>query len=428
MTTRTNDFNLRAQQLDAQDVLAAFRAQFELPIDENGVPLTYLCGNSLGPLPKDARRRMDQALNDWSQRAVQGHHHGPRPWIPYHEEYAAPLAHLVGAEPQDVVLMNLLTVNLHLMMVSFYRPHAARYQILIEQGAFPSDHYAVESQLQFHGYTAKDGLITVGPRTDEDLLRTEDIIEAIEKHAETLALVLLPGVQYRTGQVLDIQAITQVARRLNITIGWDLAHSIGNLPLSLAQWGPDFAVWCTYKYLCGGPGSVAGAYVNARYRDDNKLPRFAGWWGHDKATRFEMGPDFNPIPGAQGWQLSNSPVLAMVPLAASLQLYEQAGVDRLRRKSLSLTEFAFDLLDAELKAQVTCITPRAASARGCQLSLRVHGGKDRARQSFDALTRRGIIGDWREPDVIRLAPHPLYNSHADVLAAIRGLAQVLQTL
>jgi len=417
-----------AAALDAADPLARFRARFELPVGAGALPATYLCGNSLGPLPHDARRRVNEVLDDWSQRAVLGHHDGPRPWLPYHEAFAAPLARLVGADPRDVVLMNLLTVNLHLMMVSFYRPTPARPAILIERGAFPSDQYAVASQLRFHGYEPDDALITVGPRDGEDILRTEDVIDAIDANAGRLALVLLPGVQYRTGQVLDMARITAAARRHAIVIGWDLAHAVGNVPLALAEWGPDFAVWCSYKYLCGGPGAVAGAYVSERHRVAQGLPRFAGWWGHDKATRFEMGPDFKPLAGAEGWQLSNPPVLAMAPLAASLALYDEAGQGRLRDKSLSLTRFALELLDARLSTRVECITPRAAEQRGCQLSLRVLGGAALARRVFAALSARGVIGDWREPDVIRIAPHPLYNSHSDVATCVTELARVLETL
>ena len=417
---------MNAGALDAADPLAYLRASFELPVDADGRALTYLCGNSLGPLPRAARERMNQALDDWSRLGVLGHHHGARPWLPYHEAYAKPLATIVGAAPEDVVLMNLLTVNLHLMMVSFYRPTSTRHAILIERGAFPSDHYAAVSQLKFHGLRAEDSLLTVGPRPGEDLLRSEDIEAAIEAHADELALVLLPGVQYRTGQVLDIDRLTKAARRAGAAIGWDLAHSVGNVPLSLADWAPDFAVWCTYKYLCGGPGSIAGAYVNERYRYAPELPRFAGWWGQNKATRFRMGPDFDPTPGAQGWQLSNSPVFSMVPLAASLDLFLEAGLERLRAKSLSLTAFAHERLDAMLAGQVSCLTPREPAARGCQLSLRIRGGDARARRAFAALTERGVIGDWREPDVVRLAAHPLYNSHADVELALDELARVLE--
>ncbi len=428
MSTAIDRHASGAATLDAADPLAMFRGRFELPIDASGAPQTYLCGNSLGPLPHDARRRVNEVLDDWSTRAVLGHHDGPRPWLPYHEAFAAPLARLVGADPRDVVLMNLLTVNLHLMMVSFYLPTATRPMILIERGAFPSDQYAAASQLRFHGYDPADALLTVGPRDGEDVLRTEDVVDAIASHAKRLALVLLPGVQYRTGQVMDMERITAVARHHGIVIGWDLAHAVGNVPLSLAQWGPDFAVWCSYKYLCGGPGAVAGAYVNERHRSAAGLSRFAGWWGHDKATRFEMGPEFHPLPGAEGWQLSNPPVLAMAPLAAALALYDEAGPDRLRRKSLSLTDYALQLLDSQLRDAVDCITPRASEQRGCQLSLRIRGGAQRARRAFTALGQRGVIGDWREPDVIRIAPHPLYNSHSDVYTCVTQLAQVLEKL
>lgn len=418
----------RSARLDADDPLASLRERFELPVRPDGGPATYLCGNSLGPLPRAARERVAQTLEDWSRLAVRGHHVGPRPWMHYHEAFAAPLARIVGAAPEDVVLMNLLTVNLHLMMVSFYRPTPARMMILIEEGAFPSDRYAVDSQLRFHGLVPEQARLTVGPRPGEDLLRTEDIVAAIEAHADRLALVLLPGVQYRTGQVLDIARITAAARRAGAMIGWDLAHSVGNVPLSLADWGPDFAVWCNYKYLCGGPGAVAGAYVHERHRHAEHLPRFAGWWGHEASTRFEMGPDFRPTPGAQGWQLSNGPVLAMAPLAAALELYEQAGLARLRAKSLALTAYAFERLDATLAGEVAVIGPREDAARGCQLSLRIAGGATRARRAFDLLMERGIIGDWREPDVVRVAPHPLFNTFADVDACVDELARVLAVL
>ena len=416
----------RARALDAADPLAGLRLEFELPVDDHGQPQTYLCGNSLGPLPRAARERVVQVLDDWARRGVRGHHDGPRPWLECHAPFAAPLAALVGAEPADVVLMNSLTVNLHLLLVSFYRPDAGRHAILIERGAFPSDQYAVESQIRLHGLDPERCLIYAEPRAGEDVLRTEDIEALIDRHGPQLALVLLPGVQYRTGQVLDMARITAAGRAAGASVGWDLAHAVGNVPLALAEWGADFAVWCSYKYLCGGPGALAGAFVSERYRHAFGLPRLAGWWGHDRHTRFEMGPQFVPMPGAEGWQLSNPPALAMAPLAASLELFQRAGAERLRAKSLALTAFAHDLLDTRLAGRVECLTPRAPAARGCQLSLRVTAGREPARRRFDALLARGVIGDWREPDVIRIAPHPLYNSSADVAAFVDSLAAVLE--
>lgn len=415
----------RADALDAGDPLAAIAREFELPRGADGRRQTYLCGNSLGPLPRAARERVGDVLDDWSRLAVRGHHDGPRPWIECHEPFAAPLATLVGADAKDVVLMNSLTVNLHLLLVSFYRPTASRYRVLIERGAFPSDEYAVASQVRLHGLVPHDALLHAEARTGEDLLRTDDILELIGKHRDSLALVLLPGVQYRTGQVLDMARITAAARAVGAAVGWDLAHAVGNVPLELGEWDPDFAVWCSYKYLCGGPGALGGAYVSRRFREDTTLPRLAGWWGHDRATRFEMGPDFVALPGAEGWQLSNPPPLAMAPLAAALEIYTRVGMAALRHKSLALTAFAHELLDEQLPGRVTCLTPRRAAERGCQLSLRVADSRAQAIAAFEALLTRGVIGDWREPDVVRIAPHPLYNSFADVETFVAVLSDVL---
>jgi kynureninase len=412
--------------LDRDDPLRGLRERFELPRAPDGsAAAVYLCGNSLGPMPRAVRALLTATLDDWGTLGVRGHHEGARPWIPYAGTLAAPMAALVGAEATDVVLMNSLTVNLHLLMASFYRPTATRYAVLVEQGAFPSDLYAIDSQLRFHGQDPAAARITVAPRPDEDLLRTEDIVAQIDAHAGRLALLLLPGVQYRTGQVLDIATISAAARAVGAVVGWDLAHAVGNIPLSLAAWDIDFAVWCTYKYLCGGPGAIGGAYVARRHRAAIDVPRLAGWWGHDAATRFEMGPDFRPMPGAAGWQLSNPPILATAPLGMALALFAEAGMPALRAKSVALTGFAQAQLAARLGGEVHCITPAAAAGRGCQVSLRLRGGRERARRVFTQLGSRGVIGDWREPDVIRLAPHPLYNSFADVAAAIDILAELV---
>lgn len=414
-----------ALALDRGDPLARFRERFRLPLAPDGTPAIYLCGNSLGPMPVDAAARVAEVLELWATLAVRGHHSGPDPWMHYHAQFAAPLARLVGAAPGEVVAMNTLTVNLNLLLVSFFRPTRARHRILIERAAFPSDRYAVVSQVRFHGYAPEEALVEVGPRPGEDLLRTEDIVAAIEREGEALALLLLPGVQYLTGQALDIGAITAVARRRGVVVGWDLAHAVGNVPVALHDAGADFAVWCHYKYLCGGPGAAAGAFVHERHARDTSLPRFAGWWGHDAATRFAMGPDFVPMTGAEGWQQSNPPVLALAPLVAALAEFDAAGLARLRAKSLALTAFARRRIAERLAGRITIVTPAADHERGCQLSLRVAGGAAVGRHAFQGLTARGVIGDWREPDVIRLAPAPLYNGYAEVERAVQVLEAAL---
>jgi kynureninase len=415
-----------ALALDAADPLAGFRARFRLPDAPAGGPAIYFCGNSLGPMPGDAERRIREVLEHWATLAVRGHHAGPAPWLSFHEQFAAPFARLVGAAPTEVVAMNTLTVNLHLMLASFYRPTSDRHRVLIEKSAFPSDRYAIVSQLAVRGRDSRDSLIEIGPRAGEALLRTEDLIAAIERAGAALALVLLPGLQYLTGQVLDIAAITQAARRAGARIGWDLAHSIGNVPLALHDSGADFAVWCTYKYLCGGPGAVAGAFVHERHAADATLPRLAGWWGHDAATRFAMGPDFVAMRGAEGWQLSNPPVLSLAPLAAALAIFDAAGHDRLRAKSLALTTRLRTLLERRCAGQVEIVTPRAPEQHGAQLSIRLIGGIARGRDVFQRLMARGLIGDWREPDVVRLAPAPLYNRFAEVDRAVALFASALE--
>jgi kynureninase len=413
-----------AAALDAVDPLREFRARFRLPDGPGGAPGVYLCGNSLGPQPVDAVARVQEILGDWGRLGVHGHHEGERAWLPYHERFAAPLARLTGARPHEVVLMNTLTVNLHLLMVSFFRPRGDRRRLLIERPAFPSDRYAAASQLRFHGLDPADALIEVGAREGEALLRIDDVLDAIERAGATLALVLLPGVQYLTGQVLDMPAITAAAKRVGAAVGWDLAHAAGNVPLELHDWDVDFAAWCSYKYLCGGPGAIAGAFVHERHANDPTLPRFAGWWGHDKATRFAMGPEFVPIPGAEGWQLSNPPILSMAPLVAALELYDAATMPRLREKSLALTAFARRLLAARLGPRVEVVTP-GDEFRGCQLSLRLATGRTAARRAFERLEAAGVVGDWREPDVIRVAPAPLWNSYGDVARTIDALDEAL---
>lgn len=411
---------------DASDPLAGFAGQFHHPYDRAGRKLVYLCGHSLGLQPKSVAQYVEQELHDWQRLGVLGHHAALRPWIRYHEQAAAPLAALVGAHESEVVAMNSLTVNLHLMMVSFFRPEAKRNRILIEKSAFPSDRYAIVSQLVFHGLNAAEHLIEIEPRPGERTLRTEDVIHRIEQEGLTLALVLLPSVQYLTGQSLDLAPVIGAARRAGAAVGLDLAHGIGNTLLNLHEWNVDFAVWCSYKYLNAGPGAIGGCFVHERHARNFDLPRFAGWWGHDSAMRFQMEPEFNPIFGAQGWQISNPPVLSAAPLLASLDIFQRAGIGRLREKSIALTEFLQRLVETLLPGLVDIVTPGAASERGCQLSLRIARSPAAAKRCHDLLTAAGVVADWREPDVLRLAPVPLYNSYSDVFAAVDALSQAVR--
>jgi kynureninase len=364
-------------------------------------------------------------LADWRRLGVQGHHEACRPWIGYHEHVAAPLAALVGAAESEVVAMNSLTVNLHLMMVSFFRPDARRNRILIEASAFPSDRYAVASQLEFHGLCAEQ-LLEVAPRAGERSLRTEDIVAAIEAEGDSLALVLLPGVQYLSGQCLDLAPLIAAARRVGAHVGLDLAHAIGNTSLELHDWNADFAVWCSYKYLNAGPGAVGGCFVHERHARSSALPRFAGWWGHDKAERFLFQPQFRAIAGAQGWQISNPPVLAMAPLLASLEIFTAAGMEALRGKSLALTGLLRREIEKRLPDAVQIITPDEGALNGAQLSLKVLRDPAEAKHCQQRLTASGLIADWREPDIMRIAPAPLYNSFSEVAAAVDLLTQALR--
>lgn len=413
-----------AAQRDRDDVLSDFRRRFHIPPGPDRGPSVYLCGNSLGLQPRHAEAVVKELLKDWRSYGVEGHFKGRRPWMPYHEQFAEPLAALTGAKPSEVVCMNTLTVNLHLMMVSFYRPSTERYRILIEKPAFPSDRYAVESQVRFHGLDPDDALVEVGPREGELVICEDDVLEIVERQGDSIALVMLPGVQYYSGQRFDMAAITAAARARGCRVGWDLAHAIGNVPLSLHDWDADFAVWCSYKYLNGGPGAIAGCFVHERHATEPELPRFAGWWGHDKATRFEMGPEFRPSPGAEGWQVSNPPIFSMAPLIASLEIFTAAGMDRLAQKSRRLTGWLNDLLETRLADRVEILTPSKRDQRGCQLSLRIRAGNRPGHQVFQQLTEAGVIVDWREPDVIRVAPVPLYNTFDDVRRFVAHLEEV----
>jgi kynureninase len=410
-----------ALALDATDPLAAWRERFVLPRDEHGAELVYFCGHSLGAQPLLACDYVEEVMRDWRSLGVEGHFEARRPWIRYHERLATPLARLVGAKPAEVTVMNTLTVNLHLMLVSFYRPRGERSALLIEKNAFPSDRYAAESQVRLHGLDPRRDLIELSARDGEQCLRTEDVLEAISREGRRIATVLLPGVQYLTGQRLELEPITAAARAAGCTVGFDLAHSVGNVPLSLHDSGADFAVWCHYKYLNAGPGAVAGAFVHERHARNVQLPRFAGWWGHDPATRFEMGPDFSPTAGAEGWQLGNPPILSVAPLAASLEHFETVGIHALREKSLRLTGYLERLLGATLQDRISIVTPRDPEARGAALSLRLDCPRDQARSAFDGLRRRGVLADWREPGVIRAAPVPFYNSYDEVWRFVDAL-------
>lgn len=415
-TALPDSLRARAQALDAEDPLAHFRQRFVIPKHRapdggDGGEQVYLCGNSLGLMPKDVRQILDDELSAWGSLAVEGHFEGKRPWYRYDEPLRAPLARVVGAREHEVVVMNGLTVNLHLLMASFYRPTKERHRIVIEHSAFPSDRYAVQSQARFHGFDPKESVVVLEPRPGEELLRTEDVERFFAEEGDSVALLLLGGVNFYTGQAYEHERITKAAREKGVVVGLDLAHAAGNLPLALHEWDVDFAAWCSYKYLNAGPGATAGAFVHERHGDNPDLVRFAGWWGTNPDTRFQMPFDFAPQRGAAGWQLSNAPVLSMAPLYASLALFDEAGMPALRQKAERLTAYALELLDVIANDRFTVITPRDPRARGCQLSLKVAD----AAALNERLASKGVICDLRRPDVVRVAPVPLYNSFEDVL-------------
>lgn len=413
-----------AQVQDAADPLRGFRDRFHIP-KHDGHDQAYFCGNSLGLQPKTARAHVEEVLSKWAMEAVEGHFTGQAQWMPYHELVRDPLAAVVGAEPSEVVAMNSLTANLHLMMVSFYRPTRERPAILMEAGAFPSDRYALESQVRFHGFDPTTDLIELQPDAPDGTFSMQAIARAIAEHGPRLALIVWPGVQYRTGQAFDLAEIARLGHAAGAVVGFDLAHAVGNLPLRLHDSDADFAVWCHYKYMNSGPGAVAGCFVHARHARTDR-PRFAGWWGHDQATRFRMGPDFSPTSGADGWQLSNPPILGLAPLRGSLELFAQAGMPALREKSKRLTGYLEALIHERLTDTLQIATPADPEQRGAQLSLRVVQGRglqgrDAGRSLFEFLAREGVLGDWREPDVIRISPVPLYNTHTDVMRFVRAV-------
>lgn len=407
--------------MDVRDPLKHFRDKFHVPKQENGADILYFTGNSLGLQPKQTVDYIGRELKDWANLGVEGHFRAKNPWMQYHETVAGQLAEIVGALPSEVVAMNSLTVNLHLLMVSFYRPTEKRNKIMIEAGAFPSDQYAVQSQIAFHcgAEDEKNRLIELKPRDGETNLRTEDIERTILDNADSTALILLGGVNYYTGQKFDFEAITKAGHAAGAIVGFDLAHATGNVELKLHDWNADFAAWCSYKYLNAGPGAIAGAFVHERHAESFDLPRFAGWWGHDKETRFLMQPDFAPMRGAEGWQLSNPPILELAALKASLDIFAEAGMKNLLEKSKKLTGYLEFLLAEIADERISVITPPDANERGCQLSIRVRNAD---KTLFKAISARGVVADWREPDVIRVAPAPLYNSFADVY----GFAEVLK--
>jgi kynureninase len=406
-------------ELDSSDPLASVRNLFHFPKTKEGKEAIYLCGNSLGLQPKGVEGAVRQELEDWKNMGVEGHFHARHPWLTYHEFLTEQMANLVGAKPVEVVAMNGLTVNLHLMMVSFYRPTQKRHKIVIEANAFPSDRYAVASQIRYHGFSPTDSLIEWQPRPGETTLHTEDLEELLEQEGDRVALLLIGAVNYYTGQFFDLDRITRAGHAKGCVVGWDLAHAAGNVPLKLHEWDIDFACWCSYKYLNGAPGGVAGVFVHERHADNPELPRFCGWWGHDKTTRFRMGPDFHASAGAEGWQLSNPPILSLAAVKASLDIFAGIGMKALREKSLRLTGYLEFLLDALRTDAFTIMTPRDPNQRGCQLSIIM---KENGRRIFDALSLNGVCCDWREPNCIRIAPVPLYNRFADVyeFAAILG--------
>lgn len=409
-----------AIEMDRADPLASFRDLFLVPPGPNGEECIYLTGNSLGLQPKTTRAYVEQELDDWAKWGVEGHFHARKPWMPYHENLTEMTARLVGARPHEVVVMNTLTVNLHLMMTSFYRPTRERFKIMMETSPFPSDRYAFESQVRFHGYDPREAIVELMPRAGESTLRHDDILEAIAREGQHVALIILGNPNYLTGQVFDIAGITAAGHAQGCKVGFDLAHGAGNLLLELHAWGPDFAVWCNYKYLNAGPGGLAGCFVHERHAYDTSLPRFAGWWGQNKATRFQMGPVFDPIPGAEGWQLSNPPILQLAALRASMEIFDRATMAALRAKSEKLTGYLDDLVRAIPGEPVEIVTPRNAHERGCQLSLRV---KSDAKAFQQRLVEAGVIVDFREPNVVRAAPTPLYNRFIDVYRFAQILRQ-----
>ncbi|GGD87462.1 kynureninase [Planktosalinus lacus] len=412
-----------AKEQDKHDPINRFREKFHIPKDKKGNDIVYLCGNSLGLQPKNTQKYIQEELDDWAKLGVEGHTEAQHPWMPYHELLTNTMAKIVGAKPSEVVMMNTLTTNLHLLMVSFYQPTKTKYKIVIESDAFPSDKYAVESQLDFHGFDKKEGVILWKPRKGEDLCRIEDLENILADQSDEIALILIGTTNYYTGQSFPIKEITELGHKHKCVVGFDLAHGAGNIQPDLHKNGPDFAVWCSYKYLNSGPGSLGGLFVHERHAKNPKLKRFTGWWGHNKKTRFNMRQEFDVLPGAEGWQLSNPPILSMAAIRASLDIFEEAGFDNILAKQKKLTGYLEFLLHDLKNDRISIITPSNPEERGCQLSLAV---QDADRSLHDKLTKAGVISDWREPDVIRVAPAPLYNSFEDVFLMVERLKKCLE--
>ena len=399
-----------AQKLDAADALRKYRDSFHFP-KVDGKQVIYFTGNSLGLQPKNTQKYVDEVMTDWAELAVEGHFHAEKPWWDYHEQLAEPLAKIVGAKTEEVSVMNTLTVNLHFLMVSFYKPTSKRRKIICEEKAFPSDQYMLQSQVKFHGLNPEDTIVEVKKRNGEHFWRTEDVLAKIKEVGDELALVLIGGVNYYNGQVFDMESITQAGKEVGAKVGWDLAHAVGNIELKLHDWGVDFAAWCSYKYMNSGPGNASGIFVNERYLNRNDVSRFEGWWGTKKDTRFLMKPEFEPMENADAWQVSNPPVLSVAPYLASLEMFKEVGMEALivkRNKIVAYLEFILNEIDKEVESTFEIITPKD---RGCQLSVFLHG---QGKSLFDYLMKNGVITDWREPNVIRLAPAPFYCSFEDM--------------
>jgi kynureninase len=402
-----------ARELDSQDKISVYRDQFIFP-QHQGKDVIYFTGNSLGLQPKSAKKYVDEIMADWANLAVEGHFYAKKPWWDYHERFSGKLAKVVGAKPAEVTVMNTLTVNLHLLMVSFYRPAGKRYKIICEEKAFPSDQYMISSQVRFHGYDPKDAIVEIKRREGESNFRTEDVLATIREVGEECALVLIGGVNYYTGQVLEMEKITKAGHEIDAFVGWDLAHATGNIELKLHDWQVDFAAWCSYKYMNSGPGNASGCFINEKYHNQKDIPRFEGWWGHNKERRFLMEPEFQPENSADAWQISNAPVLALAPYLASLEMFEEVGMPALiekRNKIVAYLEFVLHEIDKEVDSSFEIITPENQEERGTQLSVFLHG---EGKELFNYLMKNGVVTDWREPNVIRLAPAPFYCSFEDM--------------
>jgi kynureninase len=402
-----------AKSLDNLDPLSKYKSEFIFP-QHNGKDVIYFTGNSLGLQPKRTKKYLDEVMNDWANLAVEGHFYAEKPWWDYHERFAVPLGKIIGAKPSEVTVMNTLTVNLHLLMVSFYRPTKNRYKIICEEKAFPSDQYMFQSQVHFHGYKTEDAIIELKRREGEHNLRLEDILAKIEEVGNELALVMIGGVNYYTGQVFDIKTITEAGHKAGAVVGWDLAHAAGNIALHLHDWNVDFASWCSYKYMNSGPGNASGCFIHEKHHHNDDLPRFAGWWGHNKERRFKMEQTFEPVHGADGWQISNLPILSLAPYLASVEMFDEIGMEKIIQKRNQITaylEFILHEIDKEVKGHFEIITPQNAEERASQLSVYFHG---EGRSLFEYLMKNGVVTDWREPNVIRFAPVPLYCSFEDM--------------